>query len=336
MDDLAHEPLNVNHRKRKADSDDSKDSANCTDSNRQVSPEVIRVDTTVASASTNAPRQPWLAPDSDNPMWPSPTSPQVSSPLSSQVFNSYPDKPTKRPRITPPSPAGKRLLKKSLAKPIPSRPPTIRHGNDIEDIGIVSTADPGPSSGSLLHLRESSLTHATDDVLPAPIPIDLSSTHIPPLQPLINRQTLKELDLDAILRNPQLRTSLGILVPRPKPPSLTRPFQATISYLILDSSSDPRQVGASVTWPKNIGLLSHRNSKMDAHVFPLTWRESHSRPCVHVRKFHCHQQILLSLYLQPLTSLLSACRQDSVISFQSSWRSCFWLYNHCPVYLACT
>lgn len=42
-----------------------------------------------------------------------------------------------------------------------------------------------------------------------PLPsIDLSSPHIPPLQSLINRNTLKELDLSAILRNPQLRHDL--------------------------------------------------------------------------------------------------------------------------------
>lgn len=42
-----------------------------------------------------------------------------------------------------------------------------------------------------------------------PVP---SYTHIPPHQPPINRETLKELDLEAILRNPQLRSFFSILL----------------------------------------------------------------------------------------------------------------------------
>ncbi|EIN12618.1 Tcp11-domain-containing protein [Punctularia strigosozonata HHB-11173 SS5] len=42
----------------------------------------------------------------------------------------------------------------------------------------------------------------------SPVPVDLSSPYIPCLQPLINRETLKELDLEQILRNPQLRHDL--------------------------------------------------------------------------------------------------------------------------------
>ncbi|KAG0704216.1 hypothetical protein DFH29DRAFT_912289 [Suillus ampliporus] len=38
-------------------------------------------------------------------------------------------------------------------------------------------------------------------------PVDLSSPHIPSMHPFINRHTLKELDLDSILRNPQLLSS---------------------------------------------------------------------------------------------------------------------------------
>jgi hypothetical protein len=38
--------------------------------------------------------------------------------------------------------------------------------------------------------------------------IDLNSLHIPPLHPLVNRHTLKELHTDAILRNPELRASI--------------------------------------------------------------------------------------------------------------------------------
>ncbi|KAL0069754.1 Protein SOSEKI 1 [Marasmius tenuissimus] len=104
----------------------------------------------------------------------------------------------KRPRLDAPH----RLLKKPN---LPIRPPPIdRLGNDVEDIGILPNVTPGPSTGSLLHLRRSSLP-ALNDV---PIPIDSSSLHIPSVQPYISRQTLKELDLETILRNPQLRHDL--------------------------------------------------------------------------------------------------------------------------------
>lgn len=43
-------------------------------------------------------------------------------------------------------------------------------------------------------------------------PPALSYTHIPPHQPPINRETLKELDLEAILRNPQLRSFSFLLL----------------------------------------------------------------------------------------------------------------------------
>ncbi|KAF7314248.1 Vacuolar ATP synthase subunit B [Mycena kentingensis (nom. inval.)] len=79
----------------------------------------------------------------------------------------------------------------------PSKRPCIRHPSDLQDFGIVSNTDPGPLSGSLLQLRR-----------PPTIPIDASSSHIAAPIPPINRNTLKELDLDAIIRNPQLRHDL--------------------------------------------------------------------------------------------------------------------------------
>ncbi|KAJ7644106.1 T-complex protein 11-domain-containing protein [Roridomyces roridus] len=101
------------------------------------------------------------------------------------------DRPQKRQKK--PIPPPRRLLRR--------RSPTHhRLGNDIEDIGIVSHADPGPSSGSLLRLR--------DTTSPSSIPIDPNSAHIPPLLPPINRSTLAELDLEVIIRNPQLRHDL--------------------------------------------------------------------------------------------------------------------------------
>ncbi|KAF7288584.1 Vacuolar ATP synthase subunit B [Mycena chlorophos] len=91
-----------------------------------------------------------------------------------------------------PAPPRQRLLR-------PAKRPCLRHPNDLEDIGIVPgpNADPGPASGSLLQLRKA----------PA-IPIDASSSHIASHTPPISRTTLKELDLEAIMRNPQLRHDL--------------------------------------------------------------------------------------------------------------------------------
>ncbi|OSD07230.1 Tcp11-domain-containing protein [Trametes coccinea BRFM310] len=100
---------------------------------------------------------------------------------------------------------------------------------ETRDTGIVSATEPGPSRGSLLrtHSLPSLPASPASSALPpsssaqgqlsnfksksVPVsPIDPCSLspHIPPHQPPINRETLKELDLDAILRNPQLRHDL--------------------------------------------------------------------------------------------------------------------------------
>ncbi|KNZ80976.1 Protein SOK1 [Termitomyces sp. J132] len=132
----------------------------------------------------------------------SPDPPHVASPLAAEaVF--------KRPRLDKIQTSLRKrpLSRKSPLKPRP--PPTARHGSDIEDLGIVSAADPGPSSGSLLRLRPA--PNSADPSSPSLVPffpIDANSIHIPSAHPLVNRQTLKELDLDVILRNPQLRHDL--------------------------------------------------------------------------------------------------------------------------------
>lgn len=191
MDDLAAP------RKRKADQDDQSDSTS-TEQVSVISP---------PSPTSNAPRHPWLASGSDPSVWSSSSSPQVSSPLSSEVSFSYPPKPTKRPRLEKIETSlrhPKRFGQSRKSAVFTCRPSPLRPGSDIEDIGVVPTADPGPSTGSLLDLR--AVPKLPDPAPSSPfIPIDTNSPHIPSLQPLINRQTLKELDLDTILRNPQLR-----------------------------------------------------------------------------------------------------------------------------------
>ncbi|KAJ6512248.1 T-complex protein 11-domain-containing protein [Mycena vitilis] len=189
MDDLAS-----NHRKRKAPSDDPQDPS------VPDAVDAILVDPAVASTQNtpNAPRQSWLAAE---PMWPT-----------SLAFRPSPQK---RPRLQkresrreygPPPRRG--LAKRSCMRP-PRSPPHPRLGNDLEDCGIVSTSDPGPSSGSLLHLRDTVFTKSpVSPSAVSSVPIDPNSSHIPPVHPPINRNTLKELDLDVIIRNPQLRHDL--------------------------------------------------------------------------------------------------------------------------------
>ncbi|KDR82779.1 hypothetical protein GALMADRAFT_151826 [Galerina marginata CBS 339.88] len=209
MDDLArHCPT-----KRKQDSDDCQDPS-------AGDPAAVadRDPSSVAGPSSNAPRRPWLTTD-DNLWRSSPTSPQVSSPLTSQPILG--SSASKRPRIdtldkTLRSGHSRRHPRRSPHKIIPSPLTAIRQGSDIEDIGIVSTADPGPSSGSLLRERHEpeSYSEGVESAMVVKLlnisqsPIDFNSPHIPPTKPLINRSTLRELDLDIILRNPVIRHDL--------------------------------------------------------------------------------------------------------------------------------
>ncbi|KAF7346279.1 Vacuolar ATP synthase subunit B [Mycena sanguinolenta] len=174
MDDIAHE-CPRNHRKRKAAPDDPQDPG-AADAGDAILPDPVVV-------SPSGP-----------PLW---------------LFV----RPKKRPRFQKRDsgvgsnnygPSARRIGKRSCMRP-PRSPPHPRLGNDLEDIGIVSTSDPGPSSGSLLRLRDTVFTKSA--ISPIPM-IDLNSAHIPPAHPPINRNTLKELDLDVIIRNPQLRHDL--------------------------------------------------------------------------------------------------------------------------------
>ncbi|OBZ71625.1 Protein SOK1 [Grifola frondosa] len=93
----------------------------------------------------------------------------------------------------------------------PSRPKRPRidipHSSSTSPRRIVSATEPGPCRGSLL--RAGNLPSALRSCQSVPVsPIEPISPHIPPHQPPINRETLKELDLEAILRNPQLRHDL--------------------------------------------------------------------------------------------------------------------------------
>ena len=113
---------------------------------------------------------------------------------------------TKRPRIDTLHATSRPFHHTSRTIYSPLRTPC-----DIEDIGIVVTSsDPGPSSGSLLRDRPNlppvrKLPNTPTTPVLNPLQPDYSSPYIPPTTPLINRQTLRELDLDVIIRNPMLR-----------------------------------------------------------------------------------------------------------------------------------
>jgi hypothetical protein len=199
MDDFAHQcPLN--HRKRKADQDDLQDAS---------PPDSVvandRQPLTVSTPSSNAPRQLRLTSETNDNLWASPTSPQVSSPLTSQ----FPPNTAKRPRVDT-RVQDRRFPALSPRKMVAPRMAADRHGSDIEDIGIVSTSDPGPSSGSLLRERPippqtmEKTSVGTISETPTSSIFDFSS-RLHPMVPLIGRDTLKELELDSIFRNPQLR-----------------------------------------------------------------------------------------------------------------------------------
>jgi hypothetical protein len=106
------------------------------------------------------------------------------------------------------------------------------------------------------------------------IPIDPASPHIPARFPTINKDTLRELDVDSIMRNPQLRQSCCLM-------SLARDTRLTHVLLLifkqvmtssstLGSNSDrlPRDENASRQ--RRTGALSSSSSTRAAHVSPST------------------------------------------------------------------
>lgn len=296
MDDLAHE-LPRNTLKRKADQDDLQcpEPPKRTDSPHIPTSDPICVDTSVAHPRThhrhhtNAPRQPYIAPISTTPMCLSPASPSQPNPLAgSEPFPKRP-RTERHPPSSPPTKSRRKILGKS-------RQHTVRQGNDIEDIGIISNADPGPSTGSLLHLRESLPCTYYDDLSTI-----LTSPSIPPLVPLISRQTLKELDFDIILRNPQLRMLHDFAA------ILTAHLHFLFSYVQqamtcfstpVYSSGQP-SVGGNETWQIDIGELSFRSFKRDVHASHLISMADLAPPLVRVSKFHSRMETQLSFYHLP-------------------------------------
>ena len=141
----------------------------------------------------------------------------VESAFAVRVRQEGPSRP-KRPRIEipqsiPSSPRRLRRGRPSYNSILSSPRRYARHPRltEIRDTGVVSAIEPRRPGipvlcpGSLSpSLSSPLLSNRTSHSLPV-TPIEPASPHVPPLQPPINRVTLKELDLEAILRNPQLR-----------------------------------------------------------------------------------------------------------------------------------
>ncbi|KAF9478193.1 hypothetical protein BDN70DRAFT_933571 [Pholiota conissans] len=207
-------------------------------------------------AATAAARRGWESPSLSPMASPisSPTTataaPQVSSPLSPARSNKRLRVDTQEVIVRPPSarahnhgnarhyPRPSALQKPTTPLAAPPITFRTRQGSDLEDIGVVSCAAPGPASGSLLRAPRGSTGegaggHGSVEVnndgstsplvsnghtvtpatvyyaVPAPMLQKLSrSPHIPPMTPLITRATLRELELDVILRNPVVRHDL--------------------------------------------------------------------------------------------------------------------------------
>ncbi|KZT19457.1 Tcp11-domain-containing protein [Neolentinus lepideus HHB14362 ss-1] len=119
----------------------------------------------------------------------------------------------KRPRLeiqtTAPAPPSRRSARKRLSARTPSTQGVVgrrRRMGDIQDMGLPPPSCPGPAQGSLLRRGP----HSPESAKPrlSYLAIDPNSPHVPSSFPLVTRETLKELDLEAILRNPQLRHDL--------------------------------------------------------------------------------------------------------------------------------
>jgi hypothetical protein len=217
MGDLDHPLPSVNCRKRKADADEECQHS-IPQNPQQAATDDMLVDGPVAPhRPSHAPRQPptspWLSTDTAHAVWPSEASPTDTPPVSplNPTDNAH-ERFHKRPRIETNDfteskshlrvPERHSSSRASLPPPSPTRR-SRRHRDPPSPSCLHSPQQPVLRIDG--HLPTADSLHPT--LLPSSPYIDLTSPHIPSLHPLINRQTLKELDLSAILRNPQLRAS---------------------------------------------------------------------------------------------------------------------------------
>jgi len=230
MDDIAHEslPLHSLPRKRKADSEDSCDSPDIVcpqppPSLHDLTPNPSKLPAPL-SVQTNPSSLCWPPEDAhsatNSPLSPSSVPSSSSSSPTSPVKLDSPSR-TKRPRIedsnpTPSLKSRKKLETKRAQDTIPALESMkgdwrwITYPSGETRLAAFWPPDLNKDAPSLAELCPMSPTSPTTTP-PSPsrivIPIDPGSPHIPVRNPPINKDTLKELDLEAILRNPQLRAS---------------------------------------------------------------------------------------------------------------------------------
>ena len=236
MDDIAHQsiPLHSLPRKRKADSDDSCDSSDIVCSQPSPSsihelapnPSKLPAPLSVQTNTTSLHWPPEDGPSTNNsPLSPSSSSPPSasSSSLTSPTSPLKPDSPsrTKRPRIeeacAPPSPKSRKKLEPKRVQDIISALESLKGDwrwitYPSGETRLAASWPPelskdAPSLAELCPISPTSPAGTSPPPSRIVIPIDPCSPHIPVRNPPINKDTLKELDLEAILRNPQLRAS---------------------------------------------------------------------------------------------------------------------------------
>ena len=230
MDDIAHQsiPLHSLPRKRKADSDDPCDSPDIVCS--QPSPSAITPNPSKLpaplSVQTNTASLHWPPEDAhsttSSPLSPSSSSsPSASSPSATSPASPLkPDSPsrTKRPRIEEPSsPKSRKKLEPKRVQDIISALESLKGDwrwitYPSGETRLAASWPPelnkdAPSLAELCPISPTSPAGSPSPPSRIVIPIDPCSPHIPVRNPPINKDTLKELDLEAILRNPQLRAS---------------------------------------------------------------------------------------------------------------------------------
>ncbi|RDX53333.1 Tcp11-domain-containing protein [Lentinus brumalis] len=213
MDDLAHHsrPIHSLRRKRKADQDDHSPSPVQQDSVNTPEPMLIDVQATPrcpADPSAAAPAAAWPIARASQGMTSSWPSPSAAAFLPQRAREGQPS--PKRLRIDIPSspPASPHRPRRGQRQASSRHLSRQRRAGETRDTGIVSATEPGPCRGSLLRTASLPALPSSRSVPVSPIDPAVVSPHIPPHQPPINRETLKELDLEAILRNPQLRHDL--------------------------------------------------------------------------------------------------------------------------------
>ncbi|TCD65491.1 hypothetical protein EIP91_002575 [Steccherinum ochraceum] len=181
----------------------------------------------------------------------------------------------KRPRIEiPSSPRKVRRARTPFTALVPARMSRHARLGELRDTGVVSATEPRPSRTTYLSAGHLSPPHRPAHSAPSSPTIEPVSPHVPSHQPPINRETLKELDLEAILRNPQLReyftlSRLSFFVEPVIPPGHDLLFDSGLQFR--PTSSRRKRDLADNYWSAIVRELENgcTCATVDAHGRPL-------------------------------------------------------------------